>query len=185
MKRLVGVILLISIVLLQNASVFAETSISIEKAQQSENGDISVECSIANPNSSQAVTVISCELDGQTYSSSMIYTDQFTADISSDNKFSFAFMPASWMDPNKSYIVRVGGYGVEAPDSMLITDYKVYKLGDINGDGTVDNMDAKLLLKHISNIESLSDEQITAGDYNSDKSVDILDVIGILSYAQG
>lgn len=182
MKKLIYAILFLSFVFMMATCVFAETSVSIENAQQTESGEVSVECSIENSNISQIITVISCEYDDSTYSSTAIYTDQFTADVTAENKFSFNFLPADWMDANKNYVVRVGGYGIDNPDSMLITNGKVYKLGDINGDNIIDNKDAALLLKYISKIESLSAAQITAGDYNSDEIVDMLDVIVILNY---
>lgn len=60
-------------------------------------------------------------------------------------------------------------------DSILI--------GDVDLNGTINSADAALLLRHISNIVTLTDEkQLTAGDCNMDDNHNILDVIAILKY---
>lgn len=57
----------------------------------------------------------------------------------------------------------------------------VYKQGDSDGDGDIDNTDAALYLKHLSgNITYLfNDEQIKRADVNYDGQCDMLDVIAI------
>lgn len=60
-------------------------------------------------------------------------------------------------------------------DSILI--------GDVDLNGTINSADAALLLRHISNTVTLTDEkQLTAGDCNIDDNHNILDVIAILKY---
>lgn len=182
MKKRIAMLLSTFIALMVSTNIYASTSISIEKAEQTSTGVITVECSIDNPNSSQSITVLSCEQKDEISSDDIIYIDQFTANLSSENKFTFDFLPATWTDTDKVYIVKVGGYGVDTPDSMIIAFYEgiIYKAGDINGDGEINKNDASLLLKYLSGISDLTNSQITAGDMNKDAKVDINDVIEIL-----
>lgn len=56
----------------------------------------------------------------------------------------------------------------------------VYKPGDIDGSGTVDNDDAKMLLKHLSGSTQLDEEQYARADVYGDGDINMLDVIAIL-----
>lgn len=182
MKKIKSVLIIISTLASMSTMVYAGTSINIEKAQQSDTGEINVECSIDYPQSTQDITVLSCEMGDETYSKEIINIDQFTADISSDNKFTFNFMPSWWVDTNKVYIVRVGGDSIDTPDSMIIAFYdgKVYKAGDVDGNGDIDKADATLLLKYLSGSLKLNSRQIAAADVNSDANVDLTDAIKIV-----
>lgn len=60
----------------------------------------------------------------------------------------------------------------------LIIEYDNY-YGDINFNGKIDDEDAALLLKHISDISKLNDEQLAHADVNNDNKIDLLDVIAI------
>lgn len=105
MKKLISVLIIISTFAIMSTNIYANTSVNIEKAQQSSTGEVNIECSITNPNSTQNITVLSCEMGDKTYSKEIINIDQFTADISSDNKFTFNFMPSWWVDTNKRCIL--------------------------------------------------------------------------------
>lgn len=60
-------------------------------------------------------------------------------------------------------------------DSVLI--------GDVDLNGSINNADAALLLRHITGAVTLTDEkQLTAGDCNIDKKYNIFDVLSILKY---
>ena len=182
MKKLISVLIIISTFASMSTNIYANTSVNIEKAQQSSTGEVNIECSITNPNSTQNITVLSCEMGDKTYSKEIINIDQFTADISSDNKFTFNFMPSWWVDTNKVYIVRVGGDSIDTPDSMIIACYdgKVYKAGDIDGNGDINKTDAALLLKYLSGSLKLNSRQMAAADVNSDTNVDLTDAIKIV-----
>ncbi|MCD8089173.1 MAG: leucine-rich repeat protein [Clostridiales bacterium] len=52
--------------------------------------------------------------------------------------------------------------------------------GDVNGDDSVNRLDVVYILKDITNLVSLSDEEKAAADVNGDGNVDILDTIQIL-----
>lgn len=56
-------------------------------------------------------------------------------------------------------------------------------LGDVNGDGTVDILDAALIQKHTVGKVDLSYKQLTLADVNGDGTVDILDAAMIQKYA--
>ena len=60
----------------------------------------------------------------------------------------------------------------------LAIEYDNY-YGDINSDGKIDDVDATLMLKHISDISKLNEEQLEHADVNNDKEIDLLDVIAI------
>ena len=182
MKKLISVLIIISTFASMSTNIYANTSVNIEKAQQSSTGEVNIECSITNPNSTQNITVLSCEMGDKTYSKEIINIDQFTADISSDNKFTFNFMPSWWVDTNKVYIVRVGGDSIDTPDSMIIALYdgQVYKAGDIDGNGDINKTDAALLLKYLSGSLKLNSRQMAAADVNSDTNVDLTDAIKIV-----
>ncbi len=54
--------------------------------------------------------------------------------------------------------------------------------GDVNGDDTVDSLDAAQTLKHDASLIALEGEAIIAGDVNGDGTVDSLDAAQILKY---
>lgn len=62
------------------------------------------------------------------------------------------------------------------------TEISGYYLGDVNGDGTVDVIDATLLQRHLAFITISSEYDIMHGDVDSDGSVSIIDVTFINRY---
>lgn len=60
-----------------------------------------------------------------------------------------------------------------------------YLLGDVNGDGKVSVLDARLILQHIASLVSLSDEALLAADVNQDEEISIIDVRILLQYIAG
>lgn len=187
MKKLISAVSAFIAVSFMASNIYAAPSIQINKAEKTDTGTISVECTVNEPDVYQGITVISCEQNNADFSKSCIYIDQFTEEMSKDNNtFSFVFSPASWADfvsKDKVYIVKVGGTNIAEPDSMIIVSHGgevVYAKGDINNDGTVNEVDAILLLKYVSGIENLTETQIEAGHVNDDDKVDIRDVTEIL-----
>ena len=59
MKKFISVLIIISTLATMSTMVYAGTSINIEKAQQSDTGEINVECSITYPHYTQDITVLS------------------------------------------------------------------------------------------------------------------------------
>lgn len=68
--------------------------------------------------------------------------------------------------------------GIEPPAPQVI-------IGDLNGDNTVDVLDAAVVQKYAVGKGSISTEQIAAADVNNDGNVDVLDAADIKKYAAG
>ena len=185
MKKIICSILSALTVLLPCTAAFA-AEVSVTKAEQNmTDNKITVECTLSDASVGENITVLACEYNDATYSKDIIYIDQFNASVT-DNKFSFAFAPASWTDTAKTYIVRVGGADIDTPEYRIIAFYgvKVFSAGDINGDKVVDEADASLLLRYLSDLENLTDEQLEAANVHTDATegiVDMLDVVEILN----
>ena len=64
-------------------------------------------------------------------------------------------------------------------------EYTVVKLGDVNGDGAVDALDALQVLKHDTNLLTLTGTYLNASDVNNDTVVDSLDALQVLKYDVG
>lgn len=58
-------------------------------------------------------------------------------------------------------------------------------LGDVNGDGVVDILDATEIQKYAAEKVEFTDEQFQAGDVNKDGFVDVLDALLVQKYATG
>ena len=61
--------------------------------------------------------------------------------------------------------------------------YAQYIIGDVNGDGYVDVLDATLVQKYSSEKTKLNDRQLYVADVNNDGIVDVLDAATIQKYA--
>lgn len=82
--------------------------------------------------------------------------------------------------------------GVEASQKAVTSNQTLYamwkgeaKLGDVNEDSVIDNIDAVIILKYDSGILDASDTLLTLGDTNKDGVVDNLDASMILKYDAG
>lgn len=64
-------------------------------------------------------------------------------------------------------------------------EYTVVKLGDVNGDGEVDALDALQVLKFDTEIINLMGANLKAGDVNNDDTVDALDALQVLKFDVG
>ena len=76
------------------------------------------------------------------------------------------------------YIVNTVRFTVESGEPAPI-------MGDANGDGSVDSMDALLVLRYSLGLTELSDEALTLCDVNSSGSVDSADALTILRFSMG
>ncbi len=70
----------------------------------------------------------------------------------------------------------------EAPEVTVGT---AAVLGDVNGDGKIDNLDANLVYRYFNGKVTLTDEQLAAADVNGDGEVDNLDANTIYRYFNG
>ena len=64
-------------------------------------------------------------------------------------------------------------------------EYKIIKIGDVNGDGDTDELDSILILRNSIDIIKFNDQQNQAGDVDKDGTIDELDSIKILRFAIG
>ena len=67
---------------------------------------------------------------------------------------------------------------VDAAESSVL-------MGDVNGDGFTDNVDAAVVLRYDACITDLTEQQLLKGDVNGDNSVDNIDAALILKYDAG
>lgn len=93
---------------------------------------------------------------------------------------------------NDLYIFAVSGgtfenYGVNgASTSVTVSNKTIGELiGDVNGDGKIDNMDAVAVLRHEANVEALDSAKLARADFNGDGDVNNLDAAAILRYDAG
>lgn len=75
--------------------------------------------------------------------------------------------------------------GVTKSASCVVNVVEVTELGDVNGDGYVDNLDAAMILKYDAGIIDLDPTELAAADVNSDGYADNLDAATILKYDVG
>lgn len=83
---------------------------------------------------------------------------------------------ADWIVNNTEAIARAD---TEAIAAVLGLKKRVL-LGDVNGDGAVDTMDAAAILRYSAGTSDLTDEQLAAADVNGDGLVDTMDAVAIL-----
>ena len=58
-------------------------------------------------------------------------------------------------------------------------------MGDVNGDGTITNLDALMLLKAINDQLNLTAEQFARADLNGDGILSAVEALRILQYVSG
>lgn len=81
---------------------------------------------------------------------------------------------------NGTYSIYILGDGKTFDPAASFTYEAGYTLGDVNGDGDVNALDAILILRAAVNLTNLSDVQEKAADMNGDGNVDALDAIKVL-----
>lgn len=75
-------------------------------------------------------------------------------------------------------------FGLGESRTITISD-KASGIGDVNGDGNVDNTDAAIILRYDAGIIDLTGSQLKAGDVNGSGTVDNVDAARILQYDAG
>lgn len=68
---------------------------------------------------------------------------------------------------------------------LTLTDRPAVTLGDVNGDGRADNLDAALVYAYYNGKQTLSEQQLTAADVNGDGKTDNLDAALIYAFYNG
>lgn len=107
-------------------------------------------------------------LDTSVYTANI--EDQGEYYLASIQKYDYAWEFADW---TVGAILKLRVGELPTPDQPIA--------GDVNGDKSVTVDDAILVLRHIANLETLSDSALTAADMNGDGGVDVNDAIAILS----
>ena len=85
---------------------------------------------------------------------------------------------------NDNFLGKISGIGNYC-NSVSVEYNNEPIVGDLNGDNSVDVLDATLVQKHSSGTADLTEKQLAAADVNSDNNVDILDAIEIQKFAAG
>lgn len=88
---------------------------------------------------------------------------------------------ANWIVNNLEQIAEADAKAIA---SVLELEKKVIA-GDVNGDGTVNNLDAATVLKYDAGIINLTEEQLKRADFNKDGKVDNVDAAAILKHDAG
>ncbi|MBR6400006.1 MAG: leucine-rich repeat protein [Firmicutes bacterium] len=96
-----------------------------------------------------------------------------------NKKYSLVFSPDNTSINVKLQYFQAGPGFIDSHDVDINV---VYKQGDINTDGSADDKDADILLKHISGTQRFYGEALTRANMNNDGKIDILDIIAILQH---
>ena len=112
------------------------------------------------------------------------FTDTLTGASGSapySQTYSFAAVPAgdyTLKVEKKGHVTRE--YAVTVVSAPVVQDIKIYMLGDINEDGSINIQDVIRLLNHVNNSNTISDTKHC--DINKDGAVNIQDVIRLLNH---
>ena len=123
---------------------------------------------------SEAVTVTLTK-QGET---TPAFTDTLTGNSAA---YSFPTVPAGTYTlkvEKKGHVTRE--YAVTVVSAPVVQDIKIYMLGDINEDGSINIQDVIRLLNHVNNSNTISDTKHC--DINKDGAVNIQDVIRLLNH---
>lgn len=97
--------------------------------------------------------------------------------------------------------VRIGGKGTEYDDDHIDKTYahidggvsnpgyftkkSAFTLGDVNGDGVIDQLDTAMLAEALADMRRLSPEQREAADVNGDGYLNVVDLLMLARYVDG
>lgn len=98
--------------------------------------------------------------------------------------YTFKLSKANYTD-DSVIVVKIGGTGVETPDakSYSLAGSTQGKIGDADGNGTVDNGDAILVMRYYMNMADETELDMSVSDtYAADGSVDNRDAISIMKF---
>lgn len=65
------------------------------------------------------------------------------------------------------------------------TPTKTVIIGDVDGNGKIELVDALLVVRHAMNISSLTEDQMTRADINEDDNINLTDALLIIRTALG
>jgi C1A family cysteine protease len=88
-----------------------------------------------------------------------------------------------WISYNLVNNASVNGAGAGVAYKIEVPTTDSYKMGDVNGDGSIKSSDAQLALAYVSHTGSLTSNQYARADVNGDSLVTSTDAQLILKYA--
>ncbi len=111
----------------------------------------------------------------------------YEAVVSSDNKtYTIAGVAAGTYEmevAKKDHVTRT--YEITVGTEAVTQDVKIHLLGDIDGDGILDNFDAARSNSHNKGKSLLKDYQLKCGDIDGDGDIDNFDAARINSHSKG
>lgn len=97
-------------------------------------------------------------------------------------KKAMAAIMATMMVAGAMSVTAVSAADIEETPTISVAEEKTYIPGDTNMDGKITVTDSIMVLKHISHIKELTEEQMKAGDINGDGKITLADSLGINRY---
>lgn len=87
---------------------------------------------------------------------------------------------------SSKYLMTLSEVEVYGSENTVIPDPQpTFELGDANGDGEINSLDAALILKYASNTADIAEDMLQYADVNGDGSVNSIDAALILKFAAG
>ena len=83
----------------------------------------------------------------------------------------------------RNYVARE--YSLEVNEGTAVQNIELFHIGDINGDGSVNVLDNKVLYNHIEGISVLKGYSLPVADVNGDGSVNVLDNKVLYNHIEG
>lgn len=123
------------------------------------------------------------EVDNENRIYTMNKGDEFSVRIKNENVtiatvlFNAFTLGIGGTENNVRVYINYGGtIKEEEYKNLENNNNKVFMLGDVNGDGTVNDLDVALLEKYLSKEVNLSSDQLKSADVNQDGIIDIKDL---------
>ncbi|MBQ9519038.1 MAG: dockerin type I repeat-containing protein, partial [Firmicutes bacterium] len=113
---------------------------------------------------------------GDTFVGGQYYTALFT--IQADPAYYINENTEFYLNDTKVEPISISAGGT--PGNTATVSITFAQKGDVNADGSIDDTDAALVLKHLGGIELLTGENLKCADMNNDGEYDIRDAIEIL-----
>ena len=91
----------------------------------------------------------------------------------------------TYANENDFTFVSLDDINTDDVTDTTVDDVADTTFGDVNGDGTINYLDAMIVLRYDAELIELTDTQLAAADVNGDDSASSLDAILILRYDAG
>ncbi len=114
----------------------------------------------------------------------IVYIDQAAAE--SDGKIEFTAYPSALTKGSYSVYIIGADKPFSAGPAATFSYYQPYTLGDVDGDGKINPLDALAILQHSAGLITLTETQIQAADVAAPYgTINPLDALAVLQYAAG